>query len=291
MRRWWLAALLSILLPGLGQTYNGQAGKGACFFLGLRAVYWPAACWLIVRRPSFASYVALAVGAAIVGLWMIGDAIVSARRIGDRFVPKRYNRIPIYLAIVVAAVLASVALDRAIRVTSVKPYKVSSGAMRPSLLGGDHIFVQKRPASIERGDIVVYEFPEDPRRDFIHRVIGLPGDTVEIREKSVLVNGTPLSEPYVQFAEGKGPVPGVVGGWSREILARVRDNMAPIRVPAEKYFLMGDNRDRSYDSRFWGPVDRSKVKGVAVSIYFSWDNDARQARWSRIGMPIGQEAR
>ncbi len=288
MRRWWMAALLSILTPGLGQTYNGQIGKGAGFFVGLYAVFYPAAIWLAVGQPSFTTYLAVAAGTAMMVLWIIGDAILSARRTGDRFVPKSYNRVPVYLAIIVAFAIVGAIVSGTIRERWVQAYKLPSASMQPSLLVGDHILVQKRPVSIGRGDLVVYEFPEDPSKDFIHRVIGIPGDTVEIREKSVLVNGTPLSEAYVQFAEGAGADSRTSGELNREAIARVRDNMAPLKVPPEKYFLMGDNRDRSYDSRFWGLVDRSKVKGVARSIYFSWDTEKKQIRWSRVGVPIGQ---
>jgi signal peptidase I len=288
MRRWWMAALLSILTPGLGQAYNGQIGKGIRFFLGLYAVYFPATLWLTIRFPSFTTYLALAAGAAMIVLWMIADAVVFARRIGDQFVPKSYNRVPVYLAIIIAFSIVGMIVSGVIREKWVQAYKLPSASMQQSLLIGDHIFVQKRSVLIRRGDIVVYEFPEDPSKDFIHRVIGIPGDTVEIREKSVLINGTPLSEPYVQFSEGKGLDSRVAGGAETETIVRTRDNLVPVKVPAEKYFVMGDNRDRSYDSRFWGFVDKSKVKGIARSIYFSWDKDKMQVRWSRIGMPLGE---
>jgi signal peptidase I len=147
--------------------------------------------------------------------------------------------------------------------------------MEPALLPGDHIFIKKRPVSIHRGDIVVYEFPEDPSKDFIHRLIGLAGDIVEIRDKKLLINGRSIEEPYIRFSGGK----------STDNTVQARDNMPAISVPEGKIFVLGDNRDRSYDSRFWGFVESEKVKGIARAIYFSWDRDNMRVRWSRIGMP------
>jgi signal peptidase I len=131
----------------------------------------------------------------------------------------------------------------------------------------------------ERGDIIVFEFPEDKgksyfkRRDFIKRVVGLPGDTVEIRNKNVFINGERYITPEAVFKDGTltpGP----------------RDNMRPITVPQDSYFVMGDNRDRSYDSRFWKFVDRSAIKGLAFIKYWSWDSAGFMPRWGRIGRLI-----
>ena len=186
-----------------------------------------------------------------------------------------------------------------VRTFIVQAFKIPSGSMENTLLVGDHIFVNKfiygyhvpymngrvleftRP---RRGDIIVFVFPEDPSKDFIKRVIAIPGDTVEIRNKTVILNGNPLHESYVRYAEGTA-VEGIV---------RRRDNMPPVTVPPGKYFVMGDNRDRSYDSRFWGFVDEDAIVGKAMFIYFSlnWDADLRWyevwrypelVRWNRIG--------
>jgi signal peptidase I len=163
--------------------------------------------------------------------------------------------------------------------------------MEDTLLIGDHLLVNKfiyglqvpfaddRILSIrdpERGDIIVFEFPEDrdksyfKRRDFIKRVIGLPNDQVTIRNKRVYVNGEQVATPEAVFKDGT-------------MTAGARDNMAKITVPVGKYFVMGDNRDRSYDSRFWGLVDKSEIKGLAFIKYWSWDRDKFRPRWSRIG--------
>ncbi len=207
----------------------------------------------------------------------------------------RKGRVREYVeAFIVALLIALV-----VRTLVIQAFKIPSGSMENTLLVGDHIFVNKfiygyhvpytkgRLLAFrhpKRGDIIVFEFPEDPSKDFIKRVMGTPGDTVEIREKRVYVNGVPLAEPYVRYADG----PGV------EVFPPARDNMPPIKVPPGKLFVMGDNRDRSYDSRFWGFVDMDKVVGEALFIYFSvdWNRDIHWyevwrwpgfVRWNRIG--------
>jgi signal peptidase I len=126
----------------------------------------------------------------------------------------------------------------------------------------------------------VFKYPEDPNRDFIKRTIGLPGETIELRNKKVYVNGKPLDEPYVHFlfpAEG-GPADD--NGFD------VRRNYGPVTVPPDKYFMMGDNRDNSEDSRYWGFMPREYVKGKALFIYFSFNEDTSgllsSVRWDRL---------
>src|SRR3970282_1621590 len=175
-----------------------------------------------------------------------------------------------------------------VRTLLLQAFKIPSGSMENTLLIGDHIFVNKfiygyhvpytkgrtRAFSTpKRGDIVVFVFPEDPAKDFIKRVIGVPGDVVEVRQKTVYVNGAPLEEGYTRFSGGKN-----VDGF-----LRIRDVMPPVRVPEGKLFMMGDNRDRSHDSRYWGFVDVDDVKGKAFMIYWSWDGVDRWVRWGGDG--------
>ncbi|HCR13372.1 MAG TPA: signal peptidase I [Solidesulfovibrio sp.] len=181
-------------------------------------------------------------------------------------------------ALAVALVLAFV-----IRTFVVQAFKIPSGSMLDTLLIGDHLLVNKflygtripftdkvilpieEPAD---GDVIVFEFPEDTSKDFIKRIIGAPGDVLEMKDKVVYRNGQKLDEPYVKHTDPN-------------IQAR-RDNFGPITVPPGKYFAMGDNRDESYDSRFWGFVDKDKIRGKAWVIYWSWDGPT-DIRWSRIG--------
>ena len=133
----------------------------------------------------------------------------------------------------------------------------------------------------KRGDIVVFEYPVDRTKDFIKRAIGLPGETVRIHDKKVFINDRPLDEPYATFTDPK-ILPAVVGP---------RDNMGPVVVPPDSLFVMGDNRDESYDSRFWKFVKMDEIKGEAFIIYWSWNRDGEftfspsdsYVRWDRIG--------
>ncbi|MBD3308562.1 signal peptidase I [candidate division KSB3 bacterium] len=166
-------------------------------------------------------------------------------------------------AFVIAIVLAFV-----IRMFVVEAFKIPSGSMIPTLLIGDHLLVNKfiyKFTEPQREDVIVFKYPDDPSRNFIKRIIGVGGDTIEIQDKVVYLNGTPQQEPYVQHV-------------SPEILpARYspRDNFGPITVPPNGYFMMGDNRDSSLDSRFWENrfVNRRDIVGKAFIIYWSWKHD------------------
>ncbi len=162
------------------------------------------------------------------------------------------------------ALIIAVLLALVIRTFVVQAFKIPSGSMLPTLQIGDHILVNKflyyfQP--VERGDIIVFKFPQDETRDFIKRVIALPGETLEIRGKQVIINGKPLDEPYA-----------VYGDWPVSRLGE-RDRLGPMVIPPDRLFMMGDNRDHSMDSRVWGFLDLHKVKGKAFVVYFSVRSD------------------
>jgi signal peptidase I len=200
----------------------------------------------------------------------------------------------------------AIVLALIIRTFFVQAYKIPSGSMEPTLLIGDHILVNKllyglrmpdslfgvRPLAgaipygqyvfriepIHRGDVVVFVFPPDPTKDFIKRVIGVGGDTVEVRDKSVYLNGRKMDDPHAYYQPSES-----------QIRITPRDRFGPTAVPQGKVFVMGDNRDRSYDSRFWGFVDENEVEGRAMVIYWSWDSDSNSylpIRWDRFGRII-----
>jgi signal peptidase I len=158
--------------------------------------------------------------------------------------------------------------------------------MDQTLFAGDHILVTKTAYGLKvpfadrflvrfqapnRGDIIVFKFPEDERKDFVKRVIGLPGDVVEIRDKRLFLNGKEVPESYVQHVDAKDDV-------------EKRDQFGPVQVPDGSYFVLGDNRDQSLDSRFWGFVSIEKIKGKVFLVYWSWDRNERMVRWDRIGL-------
>ena len=159
-----------------------------------------------------------------------------------------------------------------IRAFVVQAFKIPSGSMEPTLLVGDHILVNKFIYGIKipylqatlipicdpgPGDIIVFIYPEDKSKDFIKRVIGIPGDKIQMQGKQVLVNGLPFDDKYGFYDEK-------TGGSSR--------SFGPVVVPKDHYFVMGDNRDHSLDSRFWGFVPSTAIKGKAFIIYWSWPN-------------------
>jgi len=191
----------------------------------------------------------------------------------------------------VEAILIAIIIALFIRTFVVQAFKIPSGSMKQTLLIGDHILVNKFIYGVkipylntvllpfkdpQRGDIVVFKFPLDPKKDFIKRVVGLPGDVVEVREKAVYVNRKRVDQDFVVFSDPRS-IPGNV---------RPRDNLGPITVPQDGLFVMGDNRDESFDSRFWGFVDINKVRGKAFLIYWSWESFFNNFRWRRLGQLI-----
>ena len=192
------------------------------------------------------------------------------------------------------SIAIAVILALFIRTFVVQAFKIPTGSMENNLLIGDHLLVNKfvlAPSDtrlerallplgeIHRRDVIVFKYPEEPERDFIKRVIGLPGDTLEVRDKRVLINETPLDEPYVHYLEPP-PAP---SERSEVTSFDVRDRYGPVTVPEGHYFVMGDNRDNSQDSRYWGFVRRDRIKGKAFLIYWSWDSDRHWLRWWRLG--------
>ena len=186
------------------------------------------------------------------------------------------------------AILMALILALFIRTFIVQAFKIPSGSMIPTLEVGDHILVNKLSYGLrmpfleryllqysqpQRNDVVVFIYPEDRSKDFIKRVIAVAGDTVEVRSKKVFINGKQIEDPHGHFM-GYDPQAGATGSG---------DDFAPKTVPQNHIFVMGDNRDRSYDSRFWGFVDLSDVRGKAFLIYWSWDGTDRWVRWERLG--------
>jgi len=191
----------------------------------------------------------------------------------------------------VEAFVIAIVLALFVRTFVVQAFKIPSGSMIPTLLIGDHILVNKFVYGIklpftnttvipisrpDRDDIIVFKYPQDETKDFIKRVIGLPGDRVEVRHRQVYINDQPLTEPYAVHQDGV----------TSEMEVRPRDEFGPVTVPTDSYFVMGDNRDHSLDSRFWGFVKAEKIKGRAFLIYWSWDGTGEWIRWERFGRVV-----
>ncbi|PKN68981.1 MAG: signal peptidase I [Deltaproteobacteria bacterium HGW-Deltaproteobacteria-12] len=197
---------------------------------------------------------------------------------------KNKSKIQEYIEAIIIAILIAVF----IRTFIIQAYKIPSRSMVPKLVVGDHLLVNKFLYGIkipylrntiipvtnpERGDIVVFIYPNDRSKDFIKRVIGVAGDTIEIRNKKVYLNGKEYTDPYGVHSDSV-IYPGTM---------QPRDNFGPVTVPANSLFVMGDNRDESADSRYWGFVDLKDVEGKALIIYWSWNSEDNTLRWKRIG--------
>ncbi|HEV8498231.1 MAG TPA: signal peptidase I [Gemmatimonadaceae bacterium] len=212
----------------------------------------------------------------------------------------------------------SVVLFALIRTFLVEAFKIPSGSMENTLQVGDFLLVNKLVYGAEvpfthkrlprlreprRGDVIVFEYPVDLTKNFVKRLVGLPGDTLEMRNGTLIRNGIALSERYVEHTEPDIDPGGEDFVWQRNYVVRTanaasayhpsRNNWGPIVVPQEKYFVLGDNRDNSLDSRYWGFVPDSLVKGRPFVIYYSYAPDTvdtfawlTHIRWTRLGERI-----
>lgn len=187
----------------------------------------------------------------------------------------------------VEAIIVAVVIALVIRTFVVQPYTIPSGSMLNTLLIGDCVLVNKFIYGIkipftndylidmdepERGDVVVFEYPLDPSLDYIKRIVGMPGDIIAMKDNQLYINGQKPDEPYAIYIKPSGE-------------NTEASNYGPFTVPEGEYFMMGDNRDNSADSRNWGTVERNALVGKAWRLYWSWENFAN-IRWSRIGDKI-----
>ncbi|PKN38547.1 MAG: signal peptidase I [Deltaproteobacteria bacterium HGW-Deltaproteobacteria-2] len=197
---------------------------------------------------------------------------------------KRKSKVKEYVESIIIAILIALF----IRTFIICAYKIPSRSMVPTLLVGDHILVSKFIYGIkipllrktivpisnpQRGDIVVFIYPNDRSKDFIKRVIGMAGDKIEIKNKKIFINDKEYKDSYGIYSDS------VIYPAS----IQNRDNFGPVTVPEKSIFVMGDNRDESLDSRFWGFVNLKDVEGKAFIIYWSWNREDHNLRWQRLG--------
>ncbi len=270
-RKRWVAGLLSLIQPGLGQIYNGQLPK-AIIIYALSLVLIPGIILCLNTTFIRVFLIMLVVLVPTYYLWAIIDAIKTAGRFSSEYHPQKYNKVVAYIGIfLLAAILANALI-------ATSAYKFPSTSMEPTVLAGDHILVDRREQARNprRGDLIVFKYPKDESKVFMQRVVAVGGDTIEIRNKQLIVNGYPVKESYVmnvdQFAIPATQSP--------------RDNLGPFTVSAHSFFVLVDNRDRSLDSRFFGVLDQSKIMGTVKGIYWSWDSQENSVRWERIGKEV-----
>lgn len=208
-------------------------------------------------------------------------------------------------------------LSLAVRAVVVEAFKIPSGSMERTLLVGDYLLVNKlaygaelpftharlpKLAPVRRGDVIVFQFPQDPAKNFVKRVVGVAGDTVAMRDGSLVVNGRRPAEAYARQGAAAADAGAEQFGWQRGFLAAApadgrylpsRHTWGPLVVPAAHVFVLGDNRDNSLDSRYWGFVPDSLIRGRPLFVYFSYDADSTttapwlsRIRWARLGERI-----
>ena len=258
-----ISFLLSIILPGLGHVYNGRLGEGILFFFGLWLIFFVVGLsGLIFSLSGLICWIAI----VIVGYILIATlAAIEATRMKETAL-KRYNKWYVYCCIVLLANIgfAPVIIKIQHDFLGVKAFKMPASSMRPALEEGDHFIAKLEKYGDRvprRGDIIIFPYPEDRSKDFIKRVIGLPGERIEIKDKVVFINDERLQDQWgahesnVIFPSNVAP----------------RDNFGPVDIPEGAVFVLGDNRDYSHDSRFWGYVETKDIEGKAGFIY--WSND------------------
>jgi signal peptidase I len=217
-------------------------------------------------------------------LLAIIDAIRSAVKAGHGRKLKYYNRWSVYVTILVVVCGFTYLIPEEPDVfENIKTFKIPSGSMEPAIEAGDYVvcnLMYYRTHDPRRGDVIIFKYPRDESIDYIKRVVGLPGDTIELRGNTLYVNEQKVDESYTVYGgNGNGPAP----------LPRY---YGPYFISENEYFVMGDNRDNSSDSRDFGSVERNKIEGKAIFVYFSWDMEIPQwnipgrlasIRLSRIG--------
>ncbi len=321
-RRAWIAGLLAVLYPGLGHLYGGRP------VLALLVVIGP---WVFVAgalmfsafypRSVFPVLVALLVSYPLFWIWQLVSACLLSRRQGVTYRLTWYNRGLIYALFVIVLSYAWVPPFALLRQRVIEPFKIPSMSMAPTLIPGDQFFVVKSSpaASSTRGDIVVFRgpgergieplpsvtkpllylatgfgVPKGTGRAWLARIIAVGGDTVEIRERQVLVNGQPYAqepcEPAAPFPDSECVVERSFSGKSYSVLYSTalngrRPYFPPVKVEAHHFYLLGDKRDDSMDSRYYGDVSEERVAGRAFVIWFSY-SEADSIRWPRMGLEL-----
>ena len=252
-----LAFLLSLVSPGLGQIYNGQPKKGLLYLVGFFLVYIIFS-FLLFKFYGMICYLIIMVG---LFLFVLLDALRGAIKL-RAIALKSYNRWYIYLIIFLLTSMAiQPLLGWTIKNNIARAYKIPSNGMKPALLVGDRLIANMRIYKSEkpkRGDIVIFEFPKDPSKEFIKRVIGIENEKVEVVNNKIYINDKLLDDPWGYFEED-GSTKGLP----------VLEKFGPVVVPKDSLFVLGDNRNNSQDSRFFGFVDIKKVKGIALYLYWA----------------------
>ncbi|SDU66790.1 signal peptidase I [Desulfobacula phenolica] len=278
-RKLWVAGVFTFLTIGLGHVYSGKAQKGIILYLGQYLGLLICMVFLFIY-PSLVVIVLFVLLGFAYFLYSLIDSIQVSKKGRDSYQLKKYNSWYSYLGILLlSSFIIQPTISNSIKKHIIQAYKIPDGSLKPTLLIGDQILAKtglSLKSGIEKGDMVIFPYPQDPSKDFIKRVVAVGGETIEIKEKKVFINGKLINEPFILHLDNRMIPPNLAQ----------RDTMPAIKVPDDSLFVMGDNRDNSHDSRFWGFVKKSSVTGKASIIYWSWDRKDFKIRWDRIGKTI-----
>lgn len=292
-----LAIVLSFLVPGLGHMYGGRARKGLFGYLLLWGLIVSAGLSGLMSKWFPVFLAALIIG--VMGfLYLVVDAALIAKRTkpptNQEYILRRYNRWYWYLLVCGLSIMFGAVFTGAggRTVIGFETFHMPSGSMLPSLFVGDYFMVNTKHQNYARGDVIVFDYPQDPSQRYIKRIIGLPGDTIGYEQKRLRVNGELVGlreiEQYERKSKGRTLrfaeyVETIDRSVHRIVIDRERNQRERAqkwRIPEGRYLVMGDNRDHSNDSRYWGFVPKDNILGVATFVWWSWEFR------DRIGMRI-----
>jgi signal peptidase I len=287
LRHPWVAAALSFLMEGLGHLYAGRPRRGIAVWIVAR-VGGVLVLAVAMRLPPRLQLPVLGLAVVIIIL-VAWDAIQVARRQDRTYQLRPYNRWYVYVGLLaLSAFVLHPMLVTPIRQTVGTAYRLPSTSMEPTLLRGDYLLTVPLRGAVRRGQLVVYRVAQ---HSFMKRVVGLPGDTLAMRDGQLIVNGHALSEPYAVRADHDPLDPefswqqAYVPGSDTTVYRPSLRSWGPLVLPPQRYFILGDNRGESYDSRYTGFVARSALVGRPTVVYFSRDPATGIVRWRRIGKP------
>jgi signal peptidase I len=291
-RRIWVSVVLWIFGPGLPMIYCGRLWQGIIVEAIWAAIYF-LLYLLLALIPEFYMFLVMVFIAISLGVGFLVYNIMLTIKTNRRKIPRLKRTWSLIILVLVISWFGSSGISFIKDKYLVEAYSMPASSMEDALLVGDHLFATKNidPDEIQNGDLIVFKYPGDPRNgysdkgaNYIKRLIAMGGQTVEIINKKVLVDGKPFREPPTVKFEDIRVMPFYEDEY--EWGFGNRDNMPEITVPPKKIFVMGDNRDNSSDSRYWGFVDVDDVIGKARFIHFSWDSEDNRIRWERLGMRL-----
>jgi signal peptidase I len=273
-RKPWLAGLLQLITPGLGNLYSGRPRRALILFVILRILSFGSLITLLWLS-GLMSIVIFLLFALVVTVFVVADGVRCAKAADPAYRLASYNRWYVYVLLVIGiAIVDGTVVTNLVTSRFIQAFNTPTPSMQPTILRGDRIIVDKIVYSFSppvRGDLVVYHPPDVPSATYVKRIVGLPGESIEIRNRTVLINGKEIVERYAQFASNP---------------SGLDDSFGPTVIPPDSYFVLGDNRNNSIDSRTTGAVERTQVLGKVRTVYFSLDPDNGTIRWNRIGKEL-----